>query len=81
MEAKDYAELFLLVKGAEKALVSGQLSDWQHANTSTFHVLASMILDINERVTALSNAYDRLARVEVPSNKPLVLHTEFDNGN
>jgi len=59
MESKDYSELFLLVKGAEQALLSGQLTDWQHANTSTFHVLASMILDLNAR----------LARLEAPTNQ------------
>jgi hypothetical protein len=53
MESKDYSELFLLVKGAEQALLSGQLTDWQHANTSTFHVLATMILDINARLAKL----------------------------
>ncbi len=78
MEAKDYLELKQLVRGAEIALLSGTLSDWQHSSTSTFHILCTAILDLKERVTAIN---DRLARVEVPSNKPLVLHTEFDNGN
>lgn len=61
MEPKDYSELFMLMKGAEQALLSDTLTDWQHANTTTFYVLASMILDLNVR----------LARLELPSDKPV----------
>jgi len=50
MEAKDYTELQQMIELAGRALVSGTLTDWQHANTSTFHILASMILDLNDRI-------------------------------
>ena len=76
MEAKDYAELFLLVKGAEKALLSGQLSDWQHANTSTFHVLASMILDLNERLTTIGQVMDSATLASHKPPKPRIVVEE-----
>lgn len=73
MEAKDYAEILLLVKGAEKALFSGQLNEWQHANTTTFHILASMILDLNARLLAVGGAYPS-------TNQSLVATAEAING-
>ena len=63
MDEIDYSELRLLVRGASAAIMSGTLNDWQHANTSTFHVLAEAILDI----------HDRLARLEVTPDKSLLL--------
>ena len=59
MEKTDYSEITLLMKSAEKALFSGTLNDWQHANTSLFHVMASFIVDLN----------DRLARLELSSDQ------------
>lgn len=50
MDNKDYAELALMIAGAERALLSGELNDWQHATTSSFHVLATAILDLNARI-------------------------------
>lgn len=59
----DYSELRMLVRGAERAVMSGTLNEWQHANTSTFHILATAILDL----------HDRLARLEVTPDKPIIL--------
>lgn len=71
MDPKDYAELFMLVKGAEQALLSGQLADWQHANTSTFHVLATMILDLNDRLARFETTANQLMDAEtLKSNTP-----------
>lgn len=63
MDPTDYAQLAILLRGAEKALLSGTLNDWQHANTTSFHVLASAIIDIN----------DRLAQLETSTDKSLVV--------
>lgn len=63
MDNLDYSELRMLVRGAQSAIMSGTLNDWQHANTSTFHVLAEAILDI----------HDRLARLEVTPDKSLLI--------
>lgn len=63
MNEIDYSELRMLIKGSEGAILSGTLTDWQHANTSTFHILASAIVDL----------HDRLARLEVTPNQSLVL--------
>ena len=63
MNEIDYSELRMLLRGAESAIMSGTLNEWQHANTSTFHVLASAIVDL----------HDRLARFEVTPDKPLIL--------
>ena len=63
MNEIDYSELRLLLRGSEKAMLSGQLTDWQHANTSTFHILCTAILDL----------HDRLARLEVTPDKPILL--------
>ena len=66
MDRIDYAELALLVRGAESNLMSGQLNDWQHANSSVFHVLATAILDLN----------DRLARLEPSSPDQSIIISE-----
>lgn len=50
MDNKDYEEIAKMVKGAETAILSGELTDWQHATTSTFHVLATAILDLHARI-------------------------------
>jgi hypothetical protein len=63
MDNIDYSELRMLIKGAEKAIMSGTLNDWQHANTSTFHILASAVVDL----------HDRLARLEVTPDKPILI--------
>jgi hypothetical protein len=63
MDAIDYSELRLLLRGSEKAIMSGTLNEWQHANTSTFHILATAILDL----------HDRLARLEVTPDKSLLI--------
>lgn len=63
MNEIDYSELRMLLRGSEKAIMSGTLNEWQHANTSTFHVLATAILDL----------HDRLARLEVTPDKPLLV--------
>ena len=73
MDSKDYAELLFMMKGAEKALLSGQLADWQHATTSTFHVLASMILDLNARLLAVGGAYPT-------TDQPILTTSEIDLG-
>ena len=59
----DYSELRLLLRGANAAIMSGTLNDWQHANTSTFHVLATAIVDL----------HDRLARLEVTPDKSILI--------
>lgn len=66
MDKQDYLEIESLLRGAAQMIVSGQLNDWQHANTSTFHLLATAILDLN----------DRLASIETTTDKPmeLILH-------
>lgn len=71
MDREDYDEIDSLLRGAAHMLVSGQLNEWQHANTSTFHLLATAILDLN----------DRLARLELPADKPLVLYGSATSGN
>jgi hypothetical protein len=63
VDKQDYLEIESLLRGAAQMIVSGQLNDWQHANTSTFHLLATAVLDIN----------DRLARLETSTDKPLVI--------
>src|SRR5574337_830074 len=57
MDNKDYSELTLLLKGAQQALLSGELNDWQHATTSTFHLMAQFILDLNERLLNVAGPY------------------------
>ena len=61
MNNTDWLEIKELVNGAEAAILSGTLNEWQHASTSTFHVLATALLDINTR----------LARLEVPTDQPV----------
>lgn len=61
MDRTDWLEIKELVKGAEGALLSGQLNEWQHADCTSFHVLASAILDLN----------DRLAKLDVTTDKPM----------
>lgn len=72
MDNKDYAELMFLSKGAEQALLSGELSDWQHASTSTFHLLAQFILDINARLLAVAGPYP-------PTNQPILTATDLED--
>ena len=59
MSAADWLELKELVRGAEGALLSGQLGEWQHADCTSFHVLASALLDINARLARLEPATDQ----------------------
>ena len=61
MEQTDWLEMKELIRGAEGAILSGTLNEWQHASTSTFHILASALLDLN----------GRLARLESTPNKPV----------
>lgn len=63
MNEIDYSELRMLLRGSEKAIMSGTLNEWQHANTSTFHILATALLDL----------HDRLARLEVTPDQPIIL--------
>lgn len=65
MDKTDWLEIKELVKGAEGALISGQLNEWQHADCTSFHVLATAILNLN----------DRLARLE-PSPNQFVAYGE-----
>lgn len=67
MDQTDYNEIDSLLRGAARMLMEAHLNDWQHANTSTFHVLATAILDLN----------DRLAKIEPASDKSLVLTTDY----
>lgn len=50
MEHKDWLEIQNLVKEAEGALLSGTLNDWQHANTTIFHVLGTALFDLYQRM-------------------------------
>jgi hypothetical protein len=59
MGSKDWLELQQLVRSAEAAIMSGTLNDWQHANTSTFHVLANALLDLNNRLARFETASDQ----------------------
>lgn len=67
MDREDYLEIEGLLRGAAQMLVAGQLNDWQHANTSTFHLLATAILDLNERITAIAQLMDSAT---LASDKP-----------
>lgn len=69
MDAIDYSELRMLIRGSEKAIMSGTLNEWQHANTSTFHILAVAIVDL----------HDRLARLEVTTDKSVDPGTVYGN--
>lgn len=70
MDINDYKELLLLMKGAENALFSGQLTDWQHATTSTFHLFSQYILDLNERLLAVGGDYPS-------TNQPILTTTDL----
>ena len=69
MDNKDYSELTLLLKGAQQALLSGELNDWQHATTSTFHLMAQFILDLHAR----------LARAYPETDQPILTTTDLEN--
>ena len=72
MSSLDWLEMKELIRGAEGAILSGTLNEWQHASTSTFHILASALLDLNERISAMErSADDRLARLESATNQPV----------
>lgn len=58
MDVTDWLEIKELVKGAEGALISGQLNEWQHADCTSFHVLASAILDLNDRISTIAQLMD-----------------------
>lgn len=76
MDRKDYSELTLLLKGAEQALLSGGLSEIQHISTTTFHLLAQFILDLNERLSRFEKyADDHLGDNDYSTNQP-VQHAE-----
>ena len=62
MEQTDWLEMKELIRGAEGAILSGTLNEWQHASTSTFHILATALVSLN----------DRLARLESATNQPMV---------
>lgn len=70
MDLTDWLEFQELLRGAEGALLSGQLNEWQHATTSSFHVLATAILDLNTRLTGMG-AYP-------PSDQPELDGTEVE---
>jgi len=61
MSSLDWLEMKELIRGAEGAILSGTLNEWQHASTSTFHILATGLLDLN----------NRLARLESTTNQPV----------
>lgn len=73
MDNKDYNELVLLLKGAETALLSGELNDWQHATTSTFHLMAQFILDLNARLAGVAGAYPA-------TNQSILTTTDLEDG-
>jgi len=61
----NWAELYMLNKTAEAAILSGELDELRHANASTFHVLSIYLMDIHERLAAMERSdNDRLARIE-----------------
>lgn len=72
MDDIEWTELKELVKGAEMALISGQLNEWQHADCTSFHVLATAIMDLHHR----------LAEVEATSDQPVDdwPDEDFDDG-
>jgi hypothetical protein len=60
MDRTDWLEIKELTRGAEQALLSGTLNDWQHANTTVFHVLGIAILNLQDRLARLEPAPDQL---------------------
>ncbi len=60
MDSTDWLELQQLVRGSESALISGQLNEWQQADCTAFHVLASAIMDLNARLARLEPATNKL---------------------
>lgn len=53
----DWTELWMLRETATKALLSGELHEqWQHVSTSTFHLLSTYLLDINDRLARLESS-------------------------
>lgn len=81
MDNKDYSELALLLKGAETALFSGELNDWQHATTSTFHMMAQFILDLNTKYLALAQLYDAniLGSAYPSTDQSILTTTDLEN--
>lgn len=73
MDRTDYAELALLLKGAEQALLQGNLNEVQHVSTTTFHVLAGFILDLQARLLGVEGVYPA-------AHKSLVATTEAIRG-
>lgn len=67
MEHADYLELQGLQNNAGQALMSGELNDWQHALTSTFHLLSQFILAQHNEILELKN---RVGGSEPPSDQP-----------
>lgn len=63
MEANDWKRIEELSIQAGAALRSGQLNEMQGADAMAFHTLSLCLLDLN----------DRLARLESPPDKPLVI--------
>lgn len=59
MDNTDWLEIEQLVRGAEGALLSGQLNEWQHADCTAFHVLATAILDLDDRLAAIEATTDQ----------------------
>lgn len=52
-KSPNWAELYMLNKTAEAAILSGELDELRNANASTFHVLSIYLMDINERLARL----------------------------
>ena len=55
----NWAELYMLNKTAEAAILSGELDELRHANASTFHVLSIYLMSLNDRLEKLESTPDQ----------------------
>lgn len=79
----NWAELYMLNKTAEAAILSGELDELRNANASTFHVLSIYLMDLNERITAIAQLMDSatLSSNQPPKPRPLVVAAGGGNLN
>lgn len=55
----NWAELYMLNKTAEAAILSGELDELRHANASAFHLLSIYLMNLNDRLARLETTSDQ----------------------
>jgi len=66
----NWAELYMLNKTAEAAILSGELDELRHANASSFHLLSIYLMSLHERLTTMERSdEDRLEKLKITSDQ------------